>query len=152
MAELTFRPMALEDVKAVAMGEKRVEETPWIDVDFINAIRNDWIAIVGVVDATIVSWAVVMPVLDESDLLTIGVIPEAQRQGVGEATLRAILNAAQARGVTKCHLEVRESNRRAQRLYEKLDFAYVGRRKGYYRLDTGREDALLMTKTFDAVA
>lgn len=41
------------------------------------------------------------------------------------------------------HLEVRAGNMAAQRLYEKLGFAHVGRRKSYYR---NQEDALLMKR------
>ena len=43
-------------------------------------------------------------------------------------------------------LEVRENNFAATRLYEKLDFQVVGRRKKYYE---NKFDAIIMTKYFN---
>ena len=42
-------------------------------------------------------------------------------------------------------LEVRESNKVAISFYKKLNFKEVGRREGYYKKDSGRESALLMS-------
>ena len=44
------------------------------------------------------------------------------------------------------YLEVRESNIPARRLYEQNGFVVVGRRRGYYRHLSGREDAVLMRR------
>jgi ribosomal-protein-alanine N-acetyltransferase len=41
-------------------------------------------------------------------------------------------------------LEVRASNDPAIKLYEKLEFAQIGRRKNYYR--NPKEDAIIMRK------
>ena len=42
-------------------------------------------------------------------------------------------------------LEVRESNKVAINFYKKLNFKEVGHREGYYKKDSGRESALLMS-------
>ena len=47
-------------------------------------------------------------------------------------------------GITTCHLEVREDNVDALRLYEDLGFQRVGNRPSYYADDC---DAVLLTKT-----
>jgi ribosomal-protein-alanine N-acetyltransferase len=47
------------------------------------------------------------------------------------------------------YLEVRQSNKIAQKLYRKLGFSLDGIRKGYYQGERGiREDALLMSREF----
>ena len=46
------------------------------------------------------------------------------------------------------HLEVRESNEPARRLYTRQGFEIAGRRKRYYRFP--KEDAILMTKRLEA--
>ena len=47
----------------------------------------------------------------------------------------------------ECFLEVRASNQSAYRLYERYGFNEVGRRRDYYPLAGGREDALVMACT-----
>ena len=54
-----------------------------------------------------------------------------------------MVEAARAAGAHLVTLEVRMSNRAAQKLYAKLGFVEVGERRRYYN-DNG-EDALLMT-------
>jgi ribosomal protein S18 acetylase RimI-like enzyme len=43
-------------------------------------------------------------------------------------------------------LEVRVSNERARRFYERNGFAEIGRRRGYYPAAAGREDAIVMAR------
>lgn len=145
MSAVHFRALALEDVRALAKGESLVEETPWTRQDFEDVLTQGWWAVVGEVPSgEIVSWAVMRVVLDEAELLTIGVMPSAQRQGIGEATLRELMSRLVDEKIARCFLEVRESNLRAQRLYAKIGFQVVGRRRDYYRHGEGREDAILM--------
>ncbi len=80
---------------------------------------------------------------EEAHVTTIAVHPQWRRRGLGEWTLLQLIGVARAGGAEVVTLEVRVSNQAAIRLYEKLGFQTVGRRKGYY-IDT-REDALLMT-------
>ena len=65
---------------------------------------------------------------------------------MAEEILKAYLRLGRAH-LAFLTLEVRESNLPAIRLYEKLGFQVVGRRKNYYREE--HEDALLMTVEFD---
>ena len=77
-------------------------------------------------------------VMDEVEILTVAVDPGFRRQGIGLALMRRIVRETQARTMV---LEVRASNGPAIALYQKMGFANVGRRKGYYR---GGEDAIVM--------
>lgn len=146
-----FRSITAEDVEELARLEALVEPTPWTAGDFADVLKNDWWGSVLTDEAgMILAWAVVMPVLDECELLTIGVIPNRQGEGLGRMMLNHAIYCAKKAGKICCHLEVRESNMRAIRLYETSGFARVGLRKNYYRTDMGRgrEHAILMRADF----
>ena len=48
-------------------------------------------------------------------------------------------------GSTTVSLEVRPSNAVARAAYDRLGFATVGQRKGYYPAPGGREDAIVLS-------
>jgi len=77
----------------------------------------------------------------EAELLTLAVIPEARRQGLGAALLAATMTEAAAAGADRIVLEVGVANTPAIALYEKAGFSQVGLRRAYY---TDRSDALLL--------
>ncbi len=85
-------------------------------------------------------------VLDEAELLRIAIAPAARQRGLGAALLHHAETALKAAGVAQLFLEVRLSNRPAQLLYLSAGWQQVGRRKEYYPLADGREDALLFSR------
>ncbi len=80
-------------------------------------------------------------VAGEAEVLTLAVVPEARRQGIGTALLRAAAAEAGARGASSLFLEVATTNAAARALYQSLGFAEVGRRPRYY---ADSSDALIM--------
>jgi ribosomal-protein-alanine acetyltransferase len=72
-------------------------------------------------------------VLDEGEILNLGVARANRRHGEGTALSQEMMKSFAARGVQRVFLEVRESNLAAIGFYKKLGFAQVGRRDGYYR-------------------
>jgi [ribosomal protein S18]-alanine N-acetyltransferase len=80
--------------------------------------------------------------VDEWEIENVVVARERQRRGVGGALVCKLLHEARLAGVTSVLLEVRESNRPARKLYEKMGFQEVGKRKNYY--GNPPEDALLL--------
>ncbi|TVV74240.1 GNAT family N-acetyltransferase [Sphingomonas solaris] len=88
-------------------------------------------------------------VLDEAELLLIGVRPAFRRHGIGSALLDRVKQEAQARGGARLHLEVRDGNP-ALHLYHQRGFARTGCRPGYYRGADGRSfDALSLSTGLD---
>ncbi len=86
---------------------------------------------------------------DEGEILSMGVVPEERRRGLGRRLVAAALEAASAAGAESLYLEVAEDNRAARGLYQKLGFSPVGRRKGYYRkLPRPGLDALILVHRF----
>ncbi len=146
-----IRPMTLDDVTAVAAIEKAVFPFPWGEQAFRDCLRVNFSAwVVESIETDrplskpgIVGYAVVMTVLDESELLNIAISPDHQGQQLGEYLMHFMLAQLMARGIKIIFLEVRKSNQIAIRLYQKLNFTEIGLRKNYYQTLVGREDAIL---------
>lgn len=86
-------------------------------------------------------------VAEEAEIITLGVLPEARRQGVGGELVRAACQRAGAEGARAMLLEVAARNLPAQKLYARFGFTEVGRRKAYYA-DAGAlpDDALVLRR------
>jgi ribosomal-protein-alanine N-acetyltransferase len=69
---------------------------------------------------------------EEAEILTLGVVPRAQRRGLGGALLRAAMVRAAGLGARAMFLEVAEGNAPARALYTAHAFSKVGRRRRYY--------------------
>ena len=84
---------------------------------------------------------------DEAELLTVSVVPESRRAGLGWALLAACEAGAWRAGARKLFLEVGAGNAPARALYEGAGYAEVGCRPGYYqRPDGSLDDALVLAK------
>ena len=107
------------------------------------AVKQDTVvdsqAIVGLFCGTVV--------LDEFQIDNLVVHEDYRQRGLGFALITSGLQQSAGLGAVTAILEVRTSNRSAQRLYEKCGFNVVGRRPDYYR--DPQEDALTMTCQFD---
>lgn len=86
----------------------------------------------------ICGFAFVRTVLDEAELLMIAVDPNSAGQGLGRRILRHVINYCAENGVERLHLEVREGNKVAIKLYQGDGFVAVGRRDAYYRGANGQ--------------
>lgn len=69
---------------------------------------------------------------DEAEIITLAVLPDFRRAGLGRALMQAALRLAALQGAEVMFLEVAERNTPARALYAALGFEEVGRRKNYY--------------------
>jgi [ribosomal protein S18]-alanine N-acetyltransferase len=83
----------------------------------------------------------------DAELLTVAVVPEARRKGVGASLVTSAGVAALVRGAASMHLEVAEDNTAARALYAKLGYEEAGRRHAYYAGEGGSVDAIVMRRT-----
>ena len=97
-------------------------------------------------DGSLLGYVGLTYVLDEGYINNVAVFPAARRCGVGSAVLTALIDRAEALGLSFLTLEVRAGNLPAIGLYEKHGFEKAGVRKNYY--EKPREDAIIMTLTF----
>ncbi|MEA1677597.1 GNAT family N-acetyltransferase [Nitrospirillum sp. BR 11163] len=94
--------------------------------------------------------ALIRTVVDEAEILTIGVTPAARERGLGAALTQACADTAAADGAAALYLEVAETNTPARRLYAATGFEPVGRRANYYHLGGQPVAALLLRRALDA--
>ncbi len=139
-----MRAMTLADVDAVLAIEQAVQTYPWTRGNFIDALDHGYICSVDDAGGGIRAYAILMPVLQEAELLVIGVAAQQQRKGVGRAVLLEMLDVACKKNMLRVFLEVRASNAAALALYRSAGFGAVGVRRGYYQNANGSEDAITM--------
>lgn len=83
-------------------------------------------------------------VVDEEELLLIGVARGAQRLGLGRQLVEALISRTRYSGRTSIFLEVRDGNP-AHAFYRQLGFKPFGRRPNYYKGKDGlRHDSITM--------
>jgi len=66
-------------------------------------------------------------------VVSVAVIDEHRRKGVGTSLLLASQSEMTKRSATECYLEVRVSNAEAIALYERVGYKVTGRLENYYR-------------------
>ena len=150
--QFIFTPMTEEDIEAVGALEEQCFDDPWSRGTFRNELANNQLSFYWVLRPGPDTAATLPPILayggywlmgDEAHIVNVATHPDVRRRGYGELTVMRMVEAARAAGARLVTLEVRMSNRVAQKLYAKLGFVEVGERRRYYN-DNG-EDALLMT-------
>lgn len=72
-------------------------------------------------------------IFDEADIITIAVLKEKQGEKIAQKLMQHMIDELKKRGITRIHLEVRQSNKKAIHLYEKFGFCDVFTRKNYYK-------------------
>jgi ribosomal-protein-alanine N-acetyltransferase len=76
-------------------------------------------------------------------VVSVAVLPQNRRQGVGEALVSRAMEAMRLYNAKQCYLEVRTSNEGAIAMYRKLGFEVTRTMPGYY---ADGEGAYVMTK------
>ena len=104
-------------------------------------------------DGQLAAYYLAQNVLDEVHIMQLAVAPQFRRLSLGSRLMQYEIERKREAGMAQMLLEVRESNRAAQRLYAALGFKQVGRRNGYYAPVDHHppEDALLMTFALQAL-
>lgn len=139
-----LRDMTWADVDAVLGIEQQVHSHPWTRGNFNDALASGNICKVYEAADGIAGYAVLMPALDDVELLDISIARAHQRKGLGAWLLGEMLVLARSLKFERMLLEVRRSNPAACALYKKIGFAEIGVRRGYYPTADGREDAIVM--------
>ena len=143
---MTFREMLVEDLDQVMEIENDLISPPWTREGFFTFLLKDENMFFVVEEkGQILGYCSMQTVLDEGDILNVAVTRDRQKEGIGYFLVDSMLMLAAARGIHIVHLEVRESNGSARRLYQRLGFKEDGFLKNYYTEPV--ENAVLMTKT-----
>lgn len=140
-----FMPLEPQRLAEVLELERRIYPFPWTLGNFEDALRSGYSAwiLVGA-SGRIIAYAIAMLAIDEAHLLNLAVEPALQGRGYGWRMLDWMARTMHEYGARSLLLEVRPSNRQAQRLYRRFGFEVIGVRRGYYPAHWGREDAIVM--------
>lgn len=143
-----IRPAQEADLGGLVAIERIAFTDPWSRTDFADCLRLGWPIYIAENGGSAVGYIVGRAVVDQGEILNLGVTLAARRRGIGTALVRRLLEDFARRGVVSAFLEVRESNLPAQRLYESFGFTEVGRRPRYYQRPT--EDAVVLRAAISA--
>ena len=164
MADLSFRPLSMEDAPEVLLVMRKAAgglsrqphemDLAWAEEALAGALNGgvaigawEGVNLAGVIKASR------MPSLQFEHVLwdlTVAVAPEFQRRGIARGLFEALFSAAETvrPRVTRIELVVREDLTHAIRLYESLGFRIEGRFEGRFRLPDGRYEADLPMARF----
>lgn len=147
-SNLSVRPMVEADISCLQHMDRLSHLTPWSDAQFKQCLSSPNEAWVLQNNQSILGFAIFRLVLDEAELLNLVIDEPYQGQKLGIFLLTYLCHRIQDKGAARMFLEVRSSNTAAIKLYERLGFYYISRRKNYYPGAFSREDALIFCKDF----
>jgi len=138
-----IRPATNADVPRILEIEREASTAAhWAESDYANALTNPSpprLMLVAVEDQHLGGFLVARcAYAAEWEIENVVVAEAARRKGLGASLLQAFLERIHAQALASqqaviVHLEVRESNLAARRLYEKSGFLLDSKREKYYR-------------------
>ena len=139
--ELRIRKFESQDLTAISEIEQLSFKDPFPSY-FLSQLAeaNPDTFLVAVRTDRVVGYAVIDRWPDQEHLVSIAVIPESRKTGVGQALLDHLIRKVQSESLK---LEVRRSNKSALELYRKNGFVQTGVAYSYY---TDGEDAIQMER------
>ncbi len=147
---ITYRDaMALDLPVLVSMEKILFADSPWsmgqFKEEFKGVPRTHFFTVAVDGNNQIIGYAAVMVAAPgvEADVLTVGVLPEYRKAGIGTAFMEALENWASDKESNAMMLEVGVDNSGAIALYESLGYSKISVRQNYYGAGL---DAIVMRK------
>ncbi|MCI0129970.1 ribosomal protein S18-alanine N-acetyltransferase [Vagococcus sp. CY53-2] len=135
--------------KNLARQLKKVSDTifehgsPWTESQFESQLMQANTEIIyHCEDDEMIGYIICQRVLDEAELLLIGVIPSYKHRGIATQLLKDMCQRLKQKKVSHFCLEVRVKNIEAISFYDKHGFKELGIRKNYYKHPS--DDAKIM--------
>jgi len=118
----------------------------------LDNINHGYPQLVAVSAGQVVGWCDVVPnprpINAHVGVLGMALLPEFRRRGIGGRLIRHTLDAAQAFGLHRVELTVRENNTVAIELYKKIGFETEGLQRNRILVDGAYENLVLMGVLF----
>ena len=137
-----IRILKSEDLEQIAEIERLCFGEPWSENSLELLLRDGNFGVAAIEEGRVVGYVGVISAPPEGEITNVATHPDFRRRGVGESVLEYLKREAGDRGIESLYLEVRRSNSPARGLYEKMGFAVIGERRGFYK--NPKEDAVLM--------
>lgn len=138
-----LRKLTKDDINKIMEIENKVFTNPFTKEDYLrDAFMNPYsIYKVLIINDEIIGFYGIWITFDNAEVITIAVNKDYQGKGYGQVMMDDILNECKVKDVINLTLEVRVSNIKAIKLYERNYFKNATLRKNYY---PNGEDAYLM--------
>ena len=144
---MEIRKIKKEDAKGLAEICVETGLHSWSEKSFEQEAENP-VAYYAVLDtgSDLAGFAGIWCVVDEAQVMNVGVCPDYQQQGFGKQLMDHLCAVAKSEGCTEMTLEVKAGNTPALALYHKMGFEQNGLRKDYY---PDHSDGILMRKVLE---
>ena|SRR5579862_5925998 len=144
--EVTIRPGKSQDAVTI---HSILTESPEASLWSISSVEDVFDqpgveTLVAERNGALIGFLIGRAVSNEAEILNLAVRVAERRQGYAGEMVRRLFEKLHRQGISRVFLEVRESNATAIGFYQKLGFAQIGRRDGYYRQPV--EAALVLEK------
>jgi ribosomal-protein-alanine N-acetyltransferase len=152
--EIMLRKFAVNDLASVTQINTACLPENYTDIFFVDLYRRyPETFVVAEEDGKIVGYIMcriemglsnfgLSGVAKKGHVVSVAVLPEHRRKGVGKALVLKALDGMRGYGSKQCYLEVRVTNQEAISLYKKLGFEVARAIHGYY---ADGEDAFVMS-------
>ena len=132
---VTFRALTIMDAVSLHAMEKVIYkgEEPWSLGQFKEELGGlDRYYIGAEFEGQLIAYAGIMVAGDVCDILTLSVVPEQRRKGIGRELLKRMIDWSRNRKVEAIMLEMRVGNLEAEPLYLANGFRKIAQRADYY--------------------
>jgi len=149
MNQCFLYPVKPYDIQDILKIEEKSFPSPWTVNMFLEELSNplsrSFLAKRRDLEPTVLGYIFYQVVAFEMHILNIAVHPSYRSLGVGSTLLSSCLKKEKLNSARYAFLEVRENNKAAIKLYQKLGFKRIGLRKNYYRKEN--TNALVMGRS-----
>ena len=146
---MLIRRMDLLDIDKIVALEQELFSSPWDKEAFYYELEKNAFSTILVLEdeLEIIGYIGMWLLGDQTQITTLGIKKAYQGNGYAKKLMDKCGEITKMMGYANINLEVRISNQRAIRLYEKCGFKIVAIRKNYYQ--DNHEDAYLMIKEME---
>src|SRR5258706_12233686 len=129
------RIAASDNAALLASLHRQCFEDPWDEKSFRSLLRGGGVLALIAKDASATesqAFILIQVAAGQSEILSIGTVPDARRSGLAQILLHEAAAEALAREAQEMFLEVAEANSAALPLYTTAGFPYSARSRGLY--------------------
>ena len=142
---INIKQVKKSDLFKLTKIDKYIFNYPASLKDLENYFKEDTIKIWKISTQKIIGFVIFYHIKDEIEIIQIGIIKSCQRKNYGSLIINKIKKLKDLR---KIFLEVSVKNTQAIDFYLKNGFKKIGIRKGYYKVNKQRIDALRLLFEF----
>ena len=136
---ISIKPVKKSDYNKILLIEQNIFKDPMTQIELNNFISQNAFKILKIEKDKILGYISFYKVIDEIEIIKIGIIKSYQRRSYGSLLIDEIKKL----DIKKIFLEVSVQNKEAINFYLKNGFQKIGIRKGYYANNkSNRIDAL----------